>query len=157
MSDIDLNVEDLASIRARLAEIRRSADDSPMQTREQWAAHEFEPVSPEIAKPFENPGWDQECSELGVVGRMAAVLLQNTKPELIAIARALVNSKDADAVDGFFELLESFRQFQTRLELWSWVLVSAELRLLIAASTIPPGDGGERAAEVGEAPDKAAA
>jgi hypothetical protein len=43
-----------------------------MQTREQWAALEFDPVSPEIAEPFENPDWDEECSELGVVGRMPA-------------------------------------------------------------------------------------
>jgi hypothetical protein len=156
LPDIDrLNVEDLATLRARLAELR-SAENRPIGTREQWAALKFDPLSPEIAEPFTNPGWDEECRELGVVERMAAAVLQKTKPELIATVRALADGKRGEeAEDAFFELLESFRQFQDRLELWGRVLAAAELRLLIAGSTIPPG-GGE-GAEFGEVPGAAAA
>jgi hypothetical protein len=131
------SAEDFAAIRTRVA--HRAADDRPL---EGTGGVEFDAVGPEIAEPFANPRWDEECRDLGVVLRMAAIVVQKTKPELIAMVEALLDGRDQAAADAFVELLTCSREFQKRLELWRRLLEAAEIRQLIAASALSPDDGG---------------
>jgi hypothetical protein len=77
--------------------------------------------------------WTLESAEIGVTLRVAAITLEQTKAQLIEVARKL-------GQDQFLELLDSLRAQEKRLTQLAEMLRAVQARLVVAGSALgaPP-------------------
>jgi hypothetical protein len=108
------------------------------------AAIEFEPVdNTAMIADFSEPTWSEMMGETGVDLRLAAMTLGKTKPELVALARDLLQASDGG--DGLFDLMGRLADTQKRLKMFGELVFDAFCRLQVAASAVafvdePGGD-----------------
>jgi hypothetical protein len=98
---------------------------------EAWAALEFEPVEDldGTMRALSYPQWGQTTQAIGEDLRIAAKLLEKTKAEIIRGSREL-------GPDELMDLIDSLHQTQELLKSYAALAKSAEVRLLVAASTL---------------------
>jgi len=105
------------------------------------AAMDFgEPAGPELLEQFEAVAWDRECSDAGVDLRIAAVMLEKSKEELIAFARGLGQAAVEEELGRLFDRQKQFSDLAALLE-------SAAGRLMIAGAVCCVADRRPRPVE----------
>jgi hypothetical protein len=108
------------------------ADPEEEVDHAEMAAIEFEPIE-DVDRLFAAFGavqWKKTTDALGIDCRLAAAVLGRTKPQLVEMARELLQ---ADTTDGYFELVDRLMATREWLGSITATVEDASKRLLIAA------------------------
>ena len=115
------------------------ARKAPADRPEEPLDIDFEPIAADLAEAMRRnfiDDWHAECRDLGVMLRVARLMLMKTKPELIEAARVLWRTPNDGAgpeQSMMIDLLEKFRLYQELLEEWTRALKEAKIRSFVAA------------------------
>ena len=105
--------------------------DEPEDDTEAFGALEFEPVEDldGTMRALSYPQWGETTQAIGQDLRIAAKLLEKTKPEVVQGSREL-------GPDDLMDLIDSLHQTTELLKSYAALAKSAEVRLLVAASSL---------------------
>src|SRR5690242_12259673 len=90
---------------------RISPGDAPSLDAEDWAAIEFEAKDdPGICEQFAGPAWEKGSYGLGVNLRIAALILRQTKPQMVDALKGVLEKHGEDTFSEELDCLHAAKQ-----------------------------------------------